>query len=488
MIGGKMYDFNTGVSAPGNVWEGATQNVQRGINALLAQKLQADQQQAYQQGLASLSSPAPSLNQEGLAALIASNPNLDEEDIEVITAMQGPQAQGGLASLSTPQRRNFEITPEMQQRAVAIDYLTGSQPGTALNQLMGQYKNLAAAADEKAIEDYRAERAYQDTRADKERVYAAQERKEQRDTEKQRMEYIDKRLEALQGPAFRATTETAKTNVANEARNLDPERFAGKSDEEILERLKLGVEPQKKTGKDYDKEAELEALKHKFRMEENVQKAANKPTKPDEGLDYATKQEITQEARGIREEKTNLTKEKKSIDTAQIDYDKKLSKLNGFKDQINQIKKDIKSASTQLGYSSWFAPIAGEKASKSLANLKNIAADLNAAMTELVRASGATATMMNSDIEGKRYLGILANTDWGRKENENVVKEALLGTIQRYEKGINLYKQELTERRKNLKDDKQNLAQREANYKQYKTGKKQPVRTVSGFEIEIEEE
>lgn len=485
MIGGKLYDFDlSGVTK--DRWGQTMNPYMKGLDAVLAQKLQADQEQAYQQGLASLSSP-----------------KLDAEDIEVITALQGgqtpeglaslttpqvSQAQGGLAGLSAPQRRNFEITPEMQQRAVAIDYLTGAQPGTSMNQMIGRYKDLVAAADEKAIGDFERERAYQDTRADKERAYAAQERKEQRDIEKQRMEYIDKRLEALQGPAFRATTETAKANVANEARNLDPERFAGKSDEEILERLRLGVDPQKKTGKDYDKEAELEALKHQFRMEENAQKIANKPTKSDEGLDYATKQEITQEARGIREEKTNLTKEKKSIDTAQIDYDKKMSKLNGFKSQIDQIKKDIKSASTQLGYSSWFAPIAGEKASKSLANLKNIAADLNAAMTELVRASGATATMMNSDVEGKRYLGILANTDWGRKENEDVVKEALLGTIQRYEKGINLYKQELTERRKNLKDDKQNLAQREADYKQYKTGKKQPVKTVSGFEIEIEEE
>lgn len=482
MIGGKMYDFDySGVTK--DRWGQTLNPYMKGLDAVLAQKLQADQEQAYQQGLASLSSP-----------------KLDAEDIEVITALQGGQTpeglaslttpqvsqeQGGLAGLSAPQRRNFEITPEMQQRAVAIDYLTGAQPGTSMNQMIGRYKDLVAAADEKAIGDFERERAYQDTRADKERVYAAQERKEQRDIEKERRDYIDKKLEKLQGPAFRATTETAKANVANEARNLDPEGFAGKSDEEILERLKLGVEPQKKSGKDYDKEAELEALKHQFRMEENAQKAANKPTKSDEGLDFATKEEVKQEAKGIKEEKTNLTKEKKSIDTAQIDYDKKLSKLKGFKDQVNQIKKDIKSASTQLGYSSWFAPIAGEKASKSLANLKNIAADLNAAMTELVRASGATATMMNSDVEGKRYLGILANTDWGRKENEDVVREALLGTIQRYEKGINLYKQELTERRKNLKDDEQNLAQREASYQQYKSNqnKTPSVTTIGRFKI-----
>lgn len=481
MIGGKLYDFDlSGVTK--DRWGQTMNPFLKGLDVALAQKLQADQEQAYQQGLASLSSPTPSLNQEGLAALIASNPNLDEEDIEVITAMQGPQAQGGLAGLSAPQRRNFEITPEMQQRAVAIDYLTGAQPGTSMNQMIGRYKDLVAAADEKAIGDFERERAYQDTRADKAKAEEKAERTYRDTKEKERRDYIDKRLEVLQGPAFRAATETAKANIANEARNLDPERFAGKSDEEILERLKLGFDPQKKSGKDYDKETELETLKHQFRMEENIQKAANKKS---EELDFATKEEVKQEAKGIKEEKTNLTKEKKSIDTAQIDYDKKLSKLKGFKNQVGQIEKDIKSASAQLGYSSWFAPVAGEKSSKALANLKNIAADLNAAMTELVRASGATATMMNSDVEGKRYLGILANTDWGSKENEDVVKEALLGTIQRYEKGIKLYEQELTGRRENLKDDEQNLAQREADYKQYKSNqnKTPSVTTIGRFKI-----
>ena len=422
-------------------------------------------------GLASMEQP---VEEEQISESIVETPN------------ETPVSEGGLSQMvQQPKRSEFEITPEMRQISMAIDFLTGSPYGTTMKQISDDYRNITMAQEDRAIGDFERERAYQDTRADKAKAEEKAERAYRDAREKERRDYIDKKLEKLQGPAFRATTETAKANVANEARNLDPEGFAGKSDEEILERLRLGVEPSKKSGKNYDKEAELEALKHQFRMEEIAQKAANKPTKSDEGLDYATKQEITQEARGIREEKTNLTKEKKSIDTAQIDYDKKMSKLKGFKSQIDQIKKDIKSASTQLGYSSWFAPIAGEKASKSLANLKNIAADLNAAMTELVRASGATATMMNSDVEGKRYLGILANTDWGRKENEDVVKEALLGTIQRYEKGINLYKQELTERRKNLKDDKQNLAQREADYKQYKSNqnKTPSVTTIGRFKI-----
>lgn len=248
MIGGKMYDFNTGVSAPGNVWEDATQNVQRGINALLAQKLQADQEQAYQQGLASLSSPTPSLNQEGLAALIASNPNLDEEDIEVITAMQGPQAQGGLAGLSAPQRRNFEITPEMQQRAVAIDYLTGSQPGTSMNQMIGRYKDLVAAADEKAIGDFERERAYQDTRADKERAYAAQERKEQRDIEKERRTEVMDSLNKLSSTVNKKEelSDEAKKRVVERAKKLDPETFDGLTDNAVIEMLK-GYNPSTKT-------------------------------------------------------------------------------------------------------------------------------------------------------------------------------------------------------------------------------------------------
>ena len=293
MIGGKMYDFNTGVSAPGNVWEGATQNVQRGINALLAQKLQADQEQAYQQGLASLSSPTPSLNQEGLAALIASNPNLDEEDIEVITAMQGPQAQGGLASLSTPQRRNFEITPEMQQRAVAIDYLTGAQPGTSMNQMIGRYKDLVAAADEKAISDFERERAYQDTRVDKERAYAAQERKEQRDIEKEQRDIEkEKRTEMMDSLSKLSNTvnrkeelsDAAKKRIVERAKALDPDTFGELDDNTTIELLKgytkpttglsiedrLLLEETKQKGKE-----SLEGLKSANRMKELQLKLAN---------------------------------------------------------------------------------------------------------------------------------------------------------------------------------------------------------------------
>lgn len=252
MIGGKMYDFDySGVTK--DRWGQTLNPYMKGLDAVLAQKLQADQEQAYQQGLASLSSP-----------------KLDAEDIEVITALQGgqtpeglaslttpqvSQVQGGLASLSTPQRRNFEITPEMQQRAVAIDYLTGSQPGTSMNQMIGRYKDLVAAADEKAIGDFERERAYQDTRADKERAYAAQERKEQRDIEKERRdiekekrtEMIDS-LNKLSGTVKEKEklSDEAKKRVVERAKKLDPETFDGLTDNAVIEMLK-GYNPSTQT-------------------------------------------------------------------------------------------------------------------------------------------------------------------------------------------------------------------------------------------------
>lgn len=282
MIGGKMYDFDySGVTK--DRWGQTLNPYMKGLDAVLAQKLQADQEQAYQQGLASLSSPTPSLNQEGLAALIASNPNLNEEDIEVITAMQGPQIQGGLASLSTPQRRNFEITPEMQQRAVAIDYLTGSQPGTSMNQMIGRYKDLVAAADEKAIGDFERERAYQDTRADKERAYAAQERKEQRDIEKERRDIEkEKRTEMMDSLSKLSNTvnrkeelsDAAKKRIVERAKTLDPETFSELDDNTTIELLKGYTKPV--TGLSIDDRLLLEETKQKGQKALEKQKSENR--------------------------------------------------------------------------------------------------------------------------------------------------------------------------------------------------------------------
>lgn len=282
MIGGKLYDFDlSGVTK--DRWGQTMNPYMKGLDAVLAQKLQADQEQAYQQGLASLSSPTPSLNQEGLAALIASNPNLNEEDIEVITAMQGPQAQGGLAGLSAPQRRNFEITPEMQQRAVAIDYLTGSQPGTSMNQMIGRYKDLVAAADEKAIGDFERERAYQDTRADKERAYAAQERKEQRDIEKERRDIEkEKRTEMMDSLSKLSNTvnrkeelsDAAKKRIVERAKTLDPETFSELDDDTTIELLKGYTKPT--TGLSIDDRLLLEETKQKGQKALEGLKSANR--------------------------------------------------------------------------------------------------------------------------------------------------------------------------------------------------------------------
>lgn len=226
-------------------------------------------------------------NPLGLSALIASNPNLNEEDIEVITALQSQSnpTREGLASIytpSTPQRSKFNITPEMQQLAMAIDYFSNAPAGTSMKQIMDQY-NFIASQEDKTIGDFERERAYQDTRADKERAYAAQERKEQRDIEKERRDIEkEKRTEVMDSLSKLSSavnrkeelSDAAKKRIVERAKTLDPETFSELDDDTTIELLKGYTKPT--SGLSIEDRLLLEETKQKGQKALEKQKSENR--------------------------------------------------------------------------------------------------------------------------------------------------------------------------------------------------------------------
>ena len=421
MIGGKLYDFDySGVTK--DRWGQTLNPFLKGLDVVLAQNLQRDQQEAYQQGLSELSKNQYGLqpmNEEGLAAMIASNPNLDQEDIEVIKAMQGPQSGQGLAGMSAPQRRQFAITPEMQQRAVAIDYLTGSQPGTALNQLMGQYKDLVASADEKAIEDYRAERAYQDARADKAKAEAWKEReyadlkkkeergimlsdeerarkqreeerdiaKEQRDIEKEKrkenIESLEKYAQLIQVDKEGKITnpKAAQKRLADKIRKLEPELFEGLTDDDVL-----------KTAKDYKKQTSGMSLDDRMALKtqdfENKIKLKN--------LDYQNKLSLLNLQDKIKE-KIPLSKEAEPF----------LQAASRFLDQISNDSTGL--GKIEGGMVGSLMSLFNENVldddtiSQNRSNLAAVKTQMNIFLRKKLQDAGVKSGEINSAIEQARY-------------------------------------------------------------------------------------
>lgn len=437
-------------------------------------------------------------NPLGLSALIASNPNLDEEDIEVITALQSQSnpAREGLASMyapSIPQRSKFNITPEMQQLAMAIDYFSNAPAGTSMKQIMDQY-NFIASQEDKTIGDYRAERAYQDARADKAKAEEKAERAYRDTKEKERRDYIDKRLEGLQGPAFRANTETAKTNVANEARNLDPERFAGKSDDEIIEDLKLGVEPQKKSGKDYDKETELIKLEYKLKKELAEINNKAKADKDAGKMGDAEKERMKGEVANIKKEGDKLQEENRKVQEFNASYVKNAKKINSFDAEEAELDDLVKDAADLIGVGIRPRGKNNPKAVAAYQRIKNLITNLNTSMIEFAKEAGATGKMLDTKDEKELFLGSMANLNkdlggWGTTEKN--VKAAIREAIIRYKQKMQEYKNLLSERNKNYEDNKNRFDVMQSDFDtKYGLNKNKPVKngttkTAAGFKITI---
>jgi hypothetical protein len=230
-------------------------------------------------GLASMEQP---VEEEQISESIVETPN------------ETPVSEGGLSQMvQQPKRSEFEITPEMRQISMAIDFLTGSPYGTTMKQISDDYRNITMAQEDKAIGDFERERAYQDTRADKERAYATQERKEQREIEKERRDIEkEKRTEVMDSLSKLSNTvnrkeelsDAAKKRIVERAKTLDPETFSELDDDTTIELLKgytkpttglsigdrLLLEETKQKGKET-----LEGLKSANRMKELQLKLAN---------------------------------------------------------------------------------------------------------------------------------------------------------------------------------------------------------------------
>lgn len=459
-------------------------------NANLLERLSGMIENAQQSQSPSIANP-----QEGLASINIQTPN---EQILEKQVYEGSPVEGlsemSAQTIQKPQRREFEISPDIMKISAAMDYLSGQPMGTTMNQMINQYKNTVAAADEKAIGDFERERAYQDTRADKAKAEEKAERAYRDTKEKERRDYIDKRLEGLQGPAFRAATETAKTNVANEARNLDPERFAGMSDDEIIEGLKLGVEPQKKSGKDYDKETELIKLEYKLKKELAEINNKAKADKDAGKMGDAEKERMKGEVANIKKEGDKLQEENRKVQEFNASYVKNAKKINSFDAEEAELDDLVKDAADLIGVGIRPRGKNNPKAVAAYQRIKNLITNLNTSMIEFAKEAGATGKMLDTKDEKELFLGSMANLNkdlggWGTTEKN--VKAAIREAIIRYKQKMQEYKNLLSERNKNYEDNKNRFDVMQSDFDtKYGLNKNKPVKngttkTAAGFKITI---
>ena len=458
--------------------------------------------------------PSMANPQGGLSAIM---PYYDEDDEEEIYSsdIQTPNQQiqeeqiyeeapaEGLSEMSAqplqrPQRRSFDILPEYNVIANYLDDLSGQPRGTTMNQMINQYKNTIAAADEAAIGDFERERAYQDTRADKAKAEEKAERA-YRDarTDKER-EYIDKKLKDLQGPAFRAATATAKNNIANKARKLDPETYKEMNDEEIIEDLKLGVEPQKKSGLSFNEQmAKLEReyeLKKELAEINNKAKAAKDAAKGAGKMGDAEKKRMEGEADNIKKEGNKLQEEYRNVQKFNANYVKNANKTKKFDEDIADLYKLVKTADDLIGVGIRTRGKNNPDAVKAYQQIKSIITRLNTSMVEFAREAGATGRMFDTKDEKELFLGPMAKLvqDIGSyTTTENDVKETIRASVDSYKRKMQEYQDLLSEMNKNYEDNKNHFDIMQSNFDvKYGLNKKQTpkqgtTQTAAGFKITI---
>lgn len=211
-------------------------------------------------------SESPSMANPSTSGLANFYPEEMQFQEEVI---QPDNQESGLAevapTLMRPERSNLNITPEINQMAMTIDYLLGNPYGTTLKQTIDEYRNITSAQEDKNIADFEKERAYQTARADKEREYADKKAQEERKNKIESLSTLSNTVNRKE-----ELSDAAKKRIVERAKALDPKTFGELDDNATIELLKGYTKPT--TGLSIEDRLLLEETKQKGKKDLAEQK------------------------------------------------------------------------------------------------------------------------------------------------------------------------------------------------------------------------